>query len=634
MVFIGKLYAVFLLWFVLICIQTGDSCKWTSDGKRFILDNFDSIWDSPARVHNYIPLLCPPSLWLYRNYTIELAQKVKIVTGLGDWGTCIRTVSCSSAISALVYQNNIIAVGLGPKEIVIFDALTGRQQGVFSGHTRVVRSLAFSIDGTFLVSGSKDDTIKLWDVQTGGVIKTLHPHRGQINHVAISADNAVAASVSSKFIDLWHLNSGNQIHHLICDSYFTSVAFCPKNTQHLISSYRDTDHSSLGNISQQWSIDGHQIGSPFPGSCPSFSPDGTHFAVTRWKKVIIRNTDSMATVEVNLGKLAHHCCFSPNGNTIAFAAGYIIYLWDITSPHPYLIQTFPGHMDKIISLAFSSPHTLISASQDKTIKFWQINVSQTKPTAHGPEPTLPTSTPIKSVGLQAKDGLAFSIDAKGKVKTWDISTGCCKESCKIKVNNIGCADMQLICDRLIIVWSEKGYHPIQIWDAEKGKLHELKNTDSQQNLGLRIIGGQARVLRIEQDCIKTWSIWTGESAGGVELERNKEYHFDPFCVENSRVLICSKESLVQGWDFGVPGSTPTQFSETSLDRPHLTLTDGRRWSKSSSIIVKDSVTGKEVFQLCGRYSNPSDIRWDGQYLVAGYGSGEMLILDFSLMLNQ
>ena len=36
-----------------------------------------------------------------------------------------------------------------------------------------MRSLAFSLDGTLLVSGSEDGAIKLWDVQTGGVVKTF-----------------------------------------------------------------------------------------------------------------------------------------------------------------------------------------------------------------------------------------------------------------------------------------------------------------------------------------------------------------------------------------------------------------------------------------------------------------------------
>ena len=46
--------------------------------------------------------------------------------------------------------------------------------------------------------------------------------------------------------------------------------------------------------------------------------------------------------------------------------------------------------------------------------------------------------------------------------------------------------------------------------------------------------------------------------------------------------------------------------------------------------IKDTVTGRVVFQLVGRYASPKGgVHWDGQYLVAGYESGEVLILDFN-----
>ena len=148
-----------------------------------------------------------------------------------------------------------------------------------------------------------------------------------------------------------------------------------------------------------------------------------------------------------------------------------------------------------------------------------------------------------------------------------------------------------------------------------------------------MIGDGTRVLQLEQNSIEAWSIWTGESVGKQRLEGNNIHCFDPLCLDGLRVLVQSGESSIQGWDFGAPGSTPIQFSETSSNRSHLNFIDVRWWSETSLVRIEDSITRKEVFHLYGKYANPSATQWDGQYLIAGYASGEVLILDFSHMLT-
>jgi WD40 repeat protein len=44
------------------------------------------------------------------------------------------------------------------------------------GHTKTVRSVAFSPDGRLLASGSDDGTVKLWEVATGSLVRTLEGH--------------------------------------------------------------------------------------------------------------------------------------------------------------------------------------------------------------------------------------------------------------------------------------------------------------------------------------------------------------------------------------------------------------------------------------------------------------------------
>jgi len=607
-----------------MCIQTGVPCKWTSDSKHFILENFDTIQNSPSQVYSSALTLCPSSSWLHEH----CATNVKVVAGQAKWGACIRTVLFGdNHTETLAYCNNTIATGFTNQDIIIFDALTGSETAVLSGHTNYVRSLAFSLDGTLLVSGSYDKTIKLWDIQTGGTVKTFCGHTDLVISVSISADNTTIASGSKdKTIRLWDIGTGQCCVIKEHKQGVNTVNFSPKNPQLLLSVSAD------GTVNQ-WDINGHQIGPTYAGSYATFSSDGTQIVSCAQTAVTVQNTDSGAAVAEFYFANKHFscCCFSPDGRFIAASAYDTIYLCDITCPGPRLVKTLIGHGGNITDLVFSSSLTLISASGegDGSVKFWQISALSGDQVTPDTESTLIASAPIRSVSLQSKEGLAFSMDSAGVVRTWDILTGLCKESLETGAKDISCGDIQLISGRLIIVWCEEEAD-IYIWGAEKG-IQQIVDAQYQTTSDLRIIGDGSRVLQVGLNSIQAWYTWTGEPTGKGKLNWGLNY-FDPLRMDGSKVLVHSRKPSPQGWDFGIPGSTPIQFSGVSSSSPHLDFIDVRRWSSTSIVRVEDRLTGKEVFQLPGKYAKPSATQWDGRYLIAGYESGDVLILDFGYVL--
>lgn len=77
------------------------------------------------------------------------------------------------------------------------------------GHSHIVRSLAINADGRILVSGSWDQTIKIWQLETGELLHTLKGHRDRVYAIALSPDGQIIASGSAdKTIKLWHLQTG------------------------------------------------------------------------------------------------------------------------------------------------------------------------------------------------------------------------------------------------------------------------------------------------------------------------------------------------------------------------------------------------------------------------------------------
>ena len=464
---------------------------WANDSQRLLLEHFDTIHDSPSQLYHSALPFSPSSSWFHECYRIELSQEVKVVKGLSEeWGMCFRTALLNDVPYSLSYWNNTIAVGSTNKDILILDAITGSQTAVLSGHTDQVRSVTFSLDGTSLVSGSDDMTVKLWDVQTGGVIRTFHGHTGWVFSVSISVDHTTVVSGSfDETLRLWDIQKG-ECHQIIeHQEEVNCVRFSPTDLQCLI--------SVSGETVQQWDIDGHKVGSTYNCYQIVFSPDGTQFILSTKNGVTVHSTNSRLVVAklhsmTNIDKDVAPC-FSPDHKLVAVVAGYKIHVWDITGSDPHLIETLIGHTSYITSLAFSSPSTLISASKDKSVRFWQIGASSSGPIVTNPESTLLTLAPTKSIVMKAKNKLIIPSDLPdGVVQTWGILTGLHKGPLQIPAGDSHQSNIQLIDNKLIFVWyaNEK----INFWDPEKGELLQTINVPGGSVKDLRVSGDGAKVF--------------------------------------------------------------------------------------------------------------------------------------------
>jgi WD40 repeat protein len=532
-------------------------------------------------------LLSPPCLG-FTSTIVQSSHKVKVVKGHpAEWGACSCTVSLDGY--ALSYWNDTIAVGCWGGDIIVLDGVTGRQMGVLSGHNRRAISVTFSSDGRLLVSGSEDTTVKLWDIQTGGVIKTFYGHTDRVWSVSISVDcSRIISGSSDKTICLWSIQTGECLCIIHQQHTVFHLSFSLTDPQYII--------STSGDKVLQWDVNGHQIPPTYDGTYFAFSPDHAQIALCNQKVVTVQESDSraiLAQFHVASGK-ADCCCFSPDGKLVAAAADNTIYVWDITCPNPHLIETFVGHTMLITSLVFSSPSTLISASQDKSVKFWQIGIPSTDKLITSPQSTSLSLTPILFVSLQAGAGIAISGDEDEVVKTWDISTGLCKASFKAPLTNTpnwAKRDAKLIDGRLILICSH--LNQINIWDVEKGE--HLKTLDGPWSTGLRISGDGSKFFSLGPQHIHAWPMWTWEPIGVAEVELGEEQYLDPLCIQNSRVWIHSKDSSAQeGWDFGVSGSPPVKF-DPSTGRPHLNFIGGASWWTDGPCWIEGTVAGRSVF---------------------------------------
>ena len=538
-----------------------------------------------------------------------------------EWGKCSRTVILSAEPLSISYWDTIIAVGLRSGDIINLDAITGSCTVVLSGHSGRVHSVTFSSDGKLLASGADDKIVKLWDIQTGGIIKDFFGHQQLVWSVSISTDSAIIASGSDdETIHLWDISTG-ECYCVIGQQYVVlQVIFSPTDPQQLVGRLEFSQVS-------RWDFNGYQIGSTVNASSITFSSDGKWFALCQNRLLIVQTFKSeviVAKFHVTSGT-PEHCCFSPNNQLIAAAVDETAYVWDVMNSDSHPIETFIGHTNDITALVFSSPSSLISASGDMSVKFWQICASSTKSVETNLSSMSSPSHNVISTTLQAKDGITIAGNSDGTVRIWDISTCLCKASFQTPATDFEHGDGLFINGRLLFAWNVE--EEIHIYGASEGELILVPRGSGSGIESLKIGGDGSKIFCLGSHWIQAWSIVTGELLSEVRIEGSNEY--GSLIMDGSRVWAYYTQSEYQGWDFGIPGSSPVQLPNTPPSKLHLNGTLLWNWAQFN---VQEVATERVAFQLPQRFRNPIDVQWDDQYLVICFGPTEVLILDFAHVL--
>ena len=132
----------------------------------------------------------------------------------------------------------------------IWDAATGAELAMLSGHTGKVNGCAVSPDGTWIVSASQDNTLRIWDVATGTQRAILRGHTRDVNNCAVSPDGVWIVSVGAYgdgTLRIWDAASGEEraaftVGNGGCNSEVSPLAVSPDGAWFF---YNDSDDHNV-----------------------------------------------------------------------------------------------------------------------------------------------------------------------------------------------------------------------------------------------------------------------------------------------------------------------------------------------------------------------------------------------------
>lgn len=269
----------------------------------------------------------------------------------------------------------------GDNSIRLWNVATASEERTLSGHEQPVTSLSFSSDGATLASGSPDRTIRLWDVESGRLIRTINNDAARdYVTVVFSPDGRFLASGSSDGrIIVWDAAAGEEQGDALTGHQdgILSLAFSPDGK--LLAS------GSQDNTVILWDVESRKpLHDPLKGhkdevSSVAFSPDGRILASASYDGTII--LWDVATGQSPGQPLVGHqdwitsLAFSHDGKyLVSGSVDERVILWDVAAGQP-LGSPFTGHSDWVMAVAFNPRLPIMaSGSRDQTIRLWDVNI--------------------------------------------------------------------------------------------------------------------------------------------------------------------------------------------------------------------------------------------------------------------
>ena len=556
--------------------------------------------------------------------------------------------------------------------IWIYDAQTGEELDLYTGHTGPVNSVAFSPDGSTLASGSEDNAIRFWDVNTG---THLHIIRGSITvpSLAYSPDGNRIISGSHSSVRLWNANKGVGAYIKNVGNQFdlvTSVAYSPDgniiasgsedNTirfwdartgsyPHVLRGHTDNVTSvafspdsnriisgSLDQTVRLWNIKTRKLIRTLEGHTDgvnsiSFSPDGSIIVSGSLDNTIrLWNADTgehIRTIEGHTASVISVTFSLPDGNTIASSSvDNTIRFWNTNDGEH--IRTIEGHSGVVNSIDYSPDgNTIASGSSDNALRLWNANTG-------GHLHTITEHTgAINSVAFSPDEKTVASASADNTIRFWDVNTGTHIRTLRGHTGSVN--SVSFSPDGSIIASGSED-KTIRLWDANTG-IH-LRALSEHTDVVLSVSFSPDGALIASASADRSVRLWDANT--GIHLRALPAYTGYPervaFSPDSKTIATGSKYYIIRLWDANTGEYIRTLRGHRDDVYSIAFSPDGKiiaTGSRDKTIHLWDANTDKRYPTLSGHTDHVTSVLFspDSKIIATGSRDGTVLLWEHTLI---
>ncbi|KAG2740773.1 WD40 repeat-like protein [Suillus brevipes Sb2] len=263
----------------------------------------------------------------------------------------------------------------------------------FEDHEDAVWAVAVFPDRRRMVTGSYDQTLRIWDLETGVVLKKMEGHSQGVTALAVSRDGQIIASGDDGGeVITWHGESGEPLTKPIkagskrvasLGAHPTSLAWTPDGTRLL--SGGDNDDPTI----REWDpLTWQQVGHPWKG-----------------------HTGRVWAIAID-----------PAGTLVASASSYVhVRLWRLSDGQNIGIfehSSQPHHEDAVWAVAvFPDRRRMVTGSYDKILRIWDLETGVVLKKMEG------HSSQVLALAVSRDGQIIASGDLSGELIVWHGETG-------------------------------------------------------------------------------------------------------------------------------------------------------------------------------------------------------------------
>jgi WD40 repeat protein len=401
-------------------------------------------------------------------------------------------------------------------------------------HGAQVNSLALSADDRRLLTGADDGKVRLWDLQSGGVLSILNHPVKVIQAEFLAGEKEVLTTCQDGVSRLWELNEAKILFQFPKAPPGVWISLMSRDRRHV--ALREDNSMQLWELPKCRQI-GELLRVPQNVKWAAFSPDDHLLAASCVDGTIgIWNTENAQPIIPPLkvpGEVTR-LEFSPDARLLAASWGPTITLWDAQrwTKVAELKDDPEGHNGQVLAIQFSPDgRRLASTCYDKPVKIWDLDSGRLlgKPIqAERPFPFCCFSPDGRRLATRAQTGVA---------RVWDAFTGLALSEPFEHEGPI--TDLRFTSNgRHIVTASQDG--TAQLWDISPGTPQSFEARTSDEFPSACFSSNGRLVVRGSGHVAEAFDLQTGQSVGKQMAHEELIYRM--------KISPDGKKLATAGWD--------------------------------------------------------------------------------------